>query len=203
IQTRTRLRWSRNGSRSATTEMSRTKRPMLSSTHAIFRGLQDHLRQIIRNLPNYAPTRLKRGLLEAHRKLSDYYHKSDESPYHTWAALLDPRISYEGLKRDFTEEPELLAHLKVSVAQMWWWFARRLQFPHLNRFAHNVLCIPGIFVLFYGRGLVLIRSFSSSAVAVERIFSSGRDTISLRCASLPAETIRTLIIVKQHLKLVR
>ncbi|KAJ6579279.1 hypothetical protein B0H10DRAFT_2343269 [Mycena sp. CBHHK59/15] len=60
--------------RAATTEMSRTKRPMLSTTHAIFRGLQDHLRHILRNLPNAAPTRLKRGLFEAHRKLSDYSH---------------------------------------------------------------------------------------------------------------------------------
>ncbi|KAJ6600075.1 hypothetical protein B0H10DRAFT_1825056, partial [Mycena sp. CBHHK59/15] len=70
----------------ATTEMSRTKHPMLSTTHAIFRGLQDHLRHILRNLPNSAPTRLKRGLFEAHRKLSDYYYKSDDSPYYTWAA---------------------------------------------------------------------------------------------------------------------
>ncbi|KAJ6567546.1 hypothetical protein B0H10DRAFT_1841709, partial [Mycena sp. CBHHK59/15] len=42
-----------------------------------------------------------------------------------------------------------------------------------------------------------------SAVAVERIFSGGRDTISLRRASLSAETIRTLMIVKQHLKMAR
>lgn len=72
--------------RAATTEMSRTKKPMLSSTHAIFRGLQEHLRNILRNLPSSVPSRLKRGLLEAHRKLSDYYYKSDESPYYTWAA---------------------------------------------------------------------------------------------------------------------
>ena len=38
-----------------------------------------------------------------------------------------------------------------------------------------------------------------SAVAVERIFSGGRDTISLRRASLKPETIRTLMLVKQHL----
>jgi hypothetical protein len=39
-----------------------------------------------------------------------------------------------------------------------------------------------------------------SAVAVERIFSGGRDTNSLRRASLQPETIRTLMLVKQHLK---
>jgi hypothetical protein len=42
-----------------------------------------------------------------------------------------------------------------------------------------------------------------SAVAVERIFSGGRDTISLRRASLQPETIRMLMVLKQRLRLVR
>ncbi|KAL0957575.1 hypothetical protein HGRIS_001359 [Hohenbuehelia grisea] len=46
-------------------------------------------------------------------------------------------------------------------------------------------------------------SFIGSAAAVERIFSGGRDTISIRRASLKPDTIRTLMIVKQHLKLAR
>ena len=71
--------------RSATTQMSTTKRPMLSSTHAIFCGLQDSLADSLRSLPNDTPTLLHRALLNAHRKLSDYYGKSDESPYYTWA----------------------------------------------------------------------------------------------------------------------
>jgi hypothetical protein len=37
--------------RSATTQMSTTKRPMLSWTHAIFRGLQDSLAEDLRSLP--------------------------------------------------------------------------------------------------------------------------------------------------------
>ena len=40
-----------------------------------------------------------------------------------------------------------------------------------------------------------------SAVAVERIFSGGRDTILLCRASLKPETIRTLMLVKQCLRL--
>ena len=40
-----------------------------------------------------------------------------------------------------------------------------------------------------------------SAVAVERIFSGGRDTISLRRASLHPDTIRTLMLVKHRLRL--
>ena len=76
--------------RSATTQMSTTKSPMLSWTHAIFRGLQDSIRDSIRALPNDTMPILREGLLNAHRKLSDYYGKSDESPYYTWA----PRTFY-------------------------------------------------------------------------------------------------------------
>ena len=72
--------------RSATTQMSATKHSMLSSTHAIYRGLQESLRQSLQELPNDAPDRLKLGLTRAHRKLSDYYGKIDDSPYYTWAS---------------------------------------------------------------------------------------------------------------------
>jgi hypothetical protein len=40
-----------------------------------------------------------------------------------------------------------------------------------------------------------------SAVAVERIFSGGRDTISLLRARLQPDTIRTLMLVKKRLHL--
>src|SRR5712672_2691750 len=76
--------------RSATTQMSTTKRPMLSSTHAIFWGLQDSLAESLRSLPNNTPPLLRQVLLNAHRKLSDYYRKSDESPYYTWALRTSP-----------------------------------------------------------------------------------------------------------------
>lgn len=42
-----------------------------------------------------------------------------------------------------------------------------------------------------------------SAVAVERVFSGGRDTISLRRASLKPDTIRALMVVKHRLRLAR
>ena len=41
--------------------------------------------------------------------------------------------------------------------------------------------------------------FLGSAVAVERIFSSGRDTISVHYASVQLETIHTLMVLKHHL----
>jgi hypothetical protein len=72
--------------RSATTQMSMSRRPMLSTTHAVFRGLQEHIRVIYRDLPTSIPGRIKTGLLDAHQKLSDYYYKYDNSPFYTWAA---------------------------------------------------------------------------------------------------------------------
>jgi len=40
-----------------------------------------------------------------------------------------------------------------------------------------------------------------SPVAVERVFSGGRDTISLRCASIKPQMIRILMLIKQKLQL--
>ena len=84
---------------STTTEMSKMKEPLLSMVHAIFQGLQDHVSSILCELPDSAPSQLRTGLVEAHTKLSDYYFRSDESPYYTWAAC-----EYEFL---------ILAHLYV------------------------------------------------------------------------------------------
>jgi len=69
---------------------------MLSTTHAIFRGLQEHIQQIYRDLPMSTPPKIKAGLLDAHKKLSDYYYKYDQSPFYTWAACESLRhlISY-------------------------------------------------------------------------------------------------------------
>lgn len=59
---------------------------MLSSIHAIFRDLQDHVASILRDLPDSAAPQLRDGLVQAHGKLSEYYGKTDQSPYYTWAA---------------------------------------------------------------------------------------------------------------------
>lgn len=72
--------------RSATTQMSATKTTTLSSTHAIFRGLQEDVRKAIAGLPQTAPVRIRDALLAAHLKLSDYYYKFDESPFYVWAS---------------------------------------------------------------------------------------------------------------------
>ncbi|KAJ6595268.1 hypothetical protein B0H10DRAFT_1635709, partial [Mycena sp. CBHHK59/15] len=108
--------------RSATTQMSAAKQPILSTTHAIFPGLQQRLKSIIKELPNNADPALKEGLVNAHRKLSDYFTKFDESRYCTWAALLDPRISYETLRDDYSDDDELLTHLEAPKLDLQYHF---------------------------------------------------------------------------------
>jgi hypothetical protein len=75
---------------SATTQMLTTKHLMLSSTHAIFWGLQDSLAELLHSLPNNTPPLLRQALLNVHQKLSDYYGKSNKSPYYTWALHMSP-----------------------------------------------------------------------------------------------------------------
>jgi hypothetical protein len=72
--------------RDATTQMSATKQCTLSSTHAVFKGLQDSLALNLKQLPAYAPPQLRRALLQAHEKLSDYFFKFDQSPFPVWAS---------------------------------------------------------------------------------------------------------------------
>ena len=84
-----------------------------------------------------------------------------------------------------------------------WWSGRCSQFPNLSRLAWEILAMPGEFTSTH---LDLPTNYlaillQGSAVAIECIFSGGCDTISLHHASLGAETIQTLMLVKQHLLL--
>jgi hypothetical protein len=73
--------------RSATTQMSTSKGLlMLSTMHTVFRGLQDHIANIFRSILESTPQKIKNGLLDAYRKLSNYYYKCDHSPLYTWSA---------------------------------------------------------------------------------------------------------------------
>jgi hypothetical protein len=122
--------------RHATTKMSTMKLPMLSSTHATFRGLQKHLKTVISMLPNDTAPEIKTGLLDAHCKLSNYYYKFDQSPWNIWAActwpwhhspptshlilsVLDPHISYKGLFADFEDDGVLAEYLESSKADLY------------------------------------------------------------------------------------
>lgn len=79
--------------RRATEHMSQTKQVTLSAVHAIFHGLQEHLKKCLRNLPASAPQRLVSGLINAQQKLAEYHTYIDKSPYYLWACckyLLNP-----------------------------------------------------------------------------------------------------------------
>jgi hypothetical protein len=85
-----------------------------------------------------------------------------------------------------------------------WWYGRRAQFPQLYRLVRDIFSIPGTYLYLSFLIIKLIYCLSlASAVAVERIFSGGRDTISLRRASLKPETIRVLMLVKRKLIVAR
>ena len=119
------------GFRDAILDMSTTKHATLSYVHAVFKGLQDHVKDALRGLPDTAPPALRDGLINAHRKLSDYYYKFDESPYYIWAAsefimcsnfssadvhtVLDPRIGYAKFRADCDDDLELQAHVDRSL----------------------------------------------------------------------------------------
>jgi hypothetical protein len=59
---------------------------MLSSTQAIFWGLQKSLQNLLHELPNNAPPCLKQALIKAHRQLSEYYTQFDEYLYYIWSS---------------------------------------------------------------------------------------------------------------------
>lgn len=67
----------------ATMKMSITKLPMLSTTHAIFQGLQDDIKDILHSLPDSVSPQIKLGLTDVHCKLTDYYYQFDTSPFYT------------------------------------------------------------------------------------------------------------------------
>jgi len=88
-------------------------------------------------------------ILNAHQKLSDYYGKSDESPYYTWAShmsyilllyitllinssVLDPQISYSGLLADCGDNFEAHAHLESSKERLHTHFHAKYEKPLLT-----------------------------------------------------------------------
>jgi hypothetical protein len=68
--------------------MSTTKTPMLSQTHAMFHTLQAKIKDILKSLPENIDHNLCEGLVNAHRKLSDYFYLFDQSEYCMWASRM-------------------------------------------------------------------------------------------------------------------
>jgi hypothetical protein len=101
----------------------------------MFWGLQHHLKTLISTLPSSADPALKAGLVNAYRKLSDYFTKFDGShntahgPHLSTSLLfpdaltsphtvLDPRILYEALLKDYADDADLLGDLEISRATL-------------------------------------------------------------------------------------
>ena len=125
------------------------KHPMLSWSHAISVGYKTLFADSLCTLPNNTPAALCQGLMKAHRKLSDYYGKSDESPYYTWvlcmlsilewyaillmkSLVLDPRTFYSGLLADCSDNLDARAHLKFSKEQLHAHFCAKYDNPVLT-----------------------------------------------------------------------
>jgi hypothetical protein len=126
--------------RIATTEMSTTKKPMLSSSRDTFFTLQRDIKAIIRSLPPNVDRTLRDGLVNAHLKLSTYLSKFDQSEYPLWASckyfrtessalliietVLDPRLGYDGILQDInemepgTDKTQLLEELEKAKASL-------------------------------------------------------------------------------------
>ena len=152
---------------------------------------------------NYA-NRTCRTPLQSSRSSSSFSSASGSLPHSPEKVNLTLRYKKEDrvVVNELDEFYKLPQEDFDSCKPLEWWLGRRSQFPNLYRLARDLFSIPGMFINF----LMLIFDCSpcttGSAVAVERIFSGGRDTISLRRASLIPDTIRVLMLVKHRLRLV-
>ncbi|OAX31085.1 hypothetical protein K503DRAFT_815280, partial [Rhizopogon vinicolor AM-OR11-026] len=89
----------------------------LSSTQAIFRGLQESLQDSLHKLPDNTPPRLKDSLIKAHHKLSDYYTKFDKSPLCVWSSHNSISFLVKGLSDDCSDYT-LQVHLDNEKEQL-------------------------------------------------------------------------------------
>ncbi|QRV96184.1 hAT family dimerization protein [Ceratobasidium sp. AG-Ba] len=101
-----------------------------------------------------------------------------------WQAQIPSRTLHASISNPISSE--LAVYLKeglTKMAPLAWWRLNAHRFPHLAAMARDFLCIPG------------------TSVAVERVFSYGRDLIGVRRASLSAETIRMLMTYRAGIML--
>jgi hypothetical protein len=78
----------------------------------------------------------------------------------------------------------------------------KLMYPNISRLAQNILAIPDTAI--HPLAVMMPNVMTAgSAVAIECIFSGGRDAISLRRASLKPEAIQEVMTSKHKLLLAR
>jgi hypothetical protein len=136
-------------------------------------------------------------------------HSHVPSPPHSTPRRFDFYGVYADTEEDLrptAELEKLFSHKPLGfarrIAPIQWWKTNLDFFPNVSRLARDILGIPGECSAACS-DLVHSPALTGSSVAVERIFSGGRDTISLRRASLKPETVRTLMLVKHKLLLAR
>lgn len=98
---------------------------------------------------------------------------------------------------------EIAAYLKeglTTMAPLAWWRLNAHRFPRLATMARDFLCIPGMY-LPSPQPFSAYNRATGTSVAVERVFSAGRDLIGVRRASLSAETIRMLMTYRAGIML--
>jgi hypothetical protein len=135
------------------------KSPMLSTTHAIFHGLQDDLRHSLTNLPNSAPAYLKTALVKAHRKLSNYY----RTPEYRWGGLMR---NLEKLVFRFGQNFQ-----KLSIF-VWMASGVRQKVQFLFRRAHQAPNRPNLFGLWQQASKTAIFVRTASTGTCEKIAST-------------------------------
>lgn len=120
----------------------------------------------------------------------------------TWNAQL-PSLSSEspGSRSLSAEITEYFKEALTKMAPLTWWRLNERRFPRLAAMARDFLCIPGMFYAFASTYKLTNHLSKGSSVAVERVFSTGRDVISVRRASLSAETIRVLMTYRAGIML--
>ena len=134
------------------------------------------------------------GSFSAFSSQSKSPHGSPEKVNFTSYYQMKDRVVVNELKEFF----KLPGEDFKSCKPFHWWLGWKSQFPNLYCLACNVFSIPGNLHLTSSNDFIHIHLLGS-AVAVEWIFSGGRNTILLHHASLVPEMIWVLMLVKQHL----
>lgn len=115
----------------------------------------------------------------------------DGSPQKSFTARYRRKMNYS--TNELEEYFKLPAEDFQSCNPIQWWVGRRSQFPCLFQLVRDILCIPG-----------LLNPVDHCELDLNYLSGSdGRDTISLRRASLQANSIRILMLVKKRLHLAR